>query len=207
MPRLIITIILLFGSLVIGFGYLRPAWQEFKNLGQETRNLEAISAELDLLIENRDALIKKINAISPSDLGRINSAVPRSPQAAKFLVNLENLTLSQGMIITSVDLVSPSGEKREQTQQSPGLQPQPGGIIPTPERAKSELLEFPVGLKLSGSYESFKKFLGELEKNLRITDVLEMGFAAPTQTQTNAKTNAQPNTVMDFRMKIKTYYQ
>jgi Tfp pilus assembly protein PilO len=185
MPKIFITFILLSGSLIIGLFYLRPQWQQFGTLRLSAENLRNISAELDELIQNRDALTKTISAVSKTDLGKIDLALPQGPRSAEFLTLLEALAQKNKIILKQVNLsepLSPAG----------GL-PKPGGNVSLP--SASTFREIPVVLNVGGSYESFKSFLSDLEKNLRIIDIESVSFSGSGNNQ------------FDFSIRGKTYYQ
>lgn len=190
MPRLLITIILLFGAVVVGSFYLLPEWRSFRELREAAQELREISAELDLLTENRDELLSRINSISKDDLRRIDQALPTGPQSAEFLVLLEKLSSKNNLALRRVDLISEAA-----LGSSPGGQPRPGGA-PGKSVKTGGIAEFPVGISLGGSYEAFKGFLNDLEQNLRTVDVTDISFTSPE------KVNA-----FDFAVKAKTYYQ
>lgn len=186
MPRIFITIILIFGSIVLGAFYLRPQWQEFANLRIETEDLASVSSELDELIANRDTLIQTINSVSKDDLTRVNSALPQGVKSAEFLIMLEALANRNRVTLKQIDISSASVNKSGQ--------PRPGGAIAAP--AKGTIQEFPISLSVSGSYEAFKEFLRDLESNLRLVDILEITF--------NSSGRAGN---LDFSLRGKTYYQ
>lgn len=190
MPRLFITIILLFGTGVTGLFYLGPEWQTFRSIQKEINSLSRISSELDEIAEERDTLIELINTISAEELARINKSLPQGAHAADFLVFLERLSAEHGIVLKSVDLASFTEEKRDISGQ-----PTPGGAILTPAPSQ-KIKEFPVTIQVSGTYESFKTFLENLEKNLRLIDVDSFSFTS----QGDAK-------IIDFSIKAKTYYQ
>ena len=185
MPKLFITIILISGSLLIGLFYLRPQWQQFGALRQEAENLRNISAELDELIQNRDALTKIVNTVPKTDLGKIDLALPSGPRSAEFLTLLEALAQKNRVALKQVNLTEPSLEARGQ--------PRPGGTVSMP--GANTFRELPTTLNASGSYESFKSFLKDLERNLRIIDVESISFSGGGNNQ------------LDFNIRGKTYYQ
>lgn len=187
MAKIFITIILLFGSGVVGFFYLLPSWNEFQGIRKETDDLRNISAELDELTQKRKDLLDAINTVSRDDLKRIDSALPQGPKSAEFLVLLENLTNKHDLVLKRVDLASTAELK------TAGSQPKPSG---TPTVSASTVKEFPLSISVTGSYESFKGFLKDLEKNLRIVDILTLSF-----------TSQGKNDQYDFSLKGKTYYQ
>lgn len=189
LPKLFLIIFLLFGAGVVGLFYLGPEWQKFQTLRQENRQLQQTSGELDGLTERRNTLIEEINAISKEQRNTIVQALPEGAAAADFLVNLEAMTKKRGLALKRVDLASTVEVKG-------GVgQPKAGGIA-TATQTKGAILEFPVSLNVAGSYESFKEFLQDLEKNLRLIGVQEISFIAPSRGGT-----------VDFTMRLKTYHQ
>jgi len=191
MPRLFISLILLFGTIVIGLFYLGPEWRTFQNLREGLEKLTAASIELDTLAQNRDQLISRINSLPQRDLDRIEKAVPQGPQGAEFLVVLEGFALRHGLILKRVDLTGTKAAERGGT-----AQPRPSALLAQSPSTGDIIKELPVNLNVQGSYENLKTFLNDLEMNLRITDVEELSFTAPT--------GPGP---FDFSLKLKTYYQ
>jgi len=189
LPRLFLIIFLLFGTGVIGLFYLGPEWQKFQTLRQENEELQQTGQEFDSLTERRDALIEEINAISKEQRNIIGQALPEGPAAADFLVGLEAMTKKNGVALKRVDLASTVEVK------GGAGQPKTGGVIAS-SRAKGIILEFPVSLNVASSYESFKEFLKNLERNLRLIDVQEISFIAPPKGGT-----------FDFTLRLKTYFQ
>lgn len=189
LPKLFLIIFLLFGTGVIGLFYLGPEWQKFQALRQENKELQQTSEEFDSLTERRDSLIEEINAISKEQRGLIIQALPEGPAAADFLVSLETMTKKEGLALKRVDLASTIEVK------GGAGQPKTGGAI-TSAQTKGAILEFPVSLNVAGSYESFKRFLQGLEKNLRLIDVQEISFIAPPK-----------GGIFEFNLRLKTYFQ
>lgn len=186
MPKSFITLILLLGAVLIGVFYLRPQWQRFQGLRESSEHLEELSTEFDTLIKNRDSLVDLINVVSKKDLERIDKALPKGSQAGEVLVVLENLVGKHGLTLQSIGLQSvnePASETKILSQ--------------TSVRPVDAIREFPVDLNIKGPYESFKNFLAEIEKNLRITDVTSLSFGAPSGADDK----------INFNVRIKMYYQ
>lgn len=186
MPKLFITLVLILGGTIVGVFYLRPQWQEFKTLGEEAENLRDLSAELDELIQNRDSLIQTLNSVSGEDLKRVDLALPQGARSAEFLTMLEILAKKNNILLRQVDLI-------EEPPSATGGQPRPGGAVNLPRTGAYR--ELPITLSVTGSYESFKSFLRDLESSLRIIDVLGVSFSGSGRNQ------------FDFTVKGKTYYQ
>jgi len=193
MPRLFIIIILFFGAAIIGLFYLVPEWKKFSDLRQEIEGWNDLSVELDELIQNRDALIETINTIPQDNLKRLNTSLPEGPNSSNFLVVLENLSVTHGLILKRVDLAS---FVQTQTPPAAGVaQPKPSSLIFSETSAKA-VKEFPINLNLEGTYDAFKTFLSDLEKNTRIIDIQEISFSSSVKAQN-----------YEFFIKAKTYYQ
>lgn len=192
MTKTLTATILLLATIAVGFLYLKPEWEKFKNLRQETAELQDLNAEIDGLIENRDAIIQLINSISRNDLARIEIAMPQEPKASEFLVFLESLTLKNGFALKQLDLAG-----KATSPQTTAGQPRPGGIA-TPTKPAGAILEVPVVLSAAGPYDSLKRLLNDMEKNLRIIDIVQLSFQAPSRSN---------DPTIEFSMKLKTYYQ
>lgn len=193
MPKILITLVLLFATAVTGFFYLKPAWNEFKSLRKESDNLSNISAELDELIENRDDLVNSINTVSKEDLERVNRALPEGPRSADFLVLLEAIGKRHSVVLRRVDLI---GTDAAEVPPAGGGQPRPGVSIPKAPQNTSGIQEFPFTLEITTTYETLKSFVNDLEHNLRIIDILAITFVPPGKPEP-----------FNVSIKGKTYYQ
>lgn len=191
MPRLAISILLLFGAAVTGLFYLGPEWQKFGRNREDVENLTSASAELDSILENRDALVKTINTISQTDLTRINKTLPQGPRASDFMVVLERMATDRGAVLKRVDLASFS-----QPQTPSSGQPRPGGALGSGVLEPGTVKELPISLSVQASYLTFRRFLEDLERHIRLIEVEEISFNSPQKT-----------TTLDFSLKAKTYYQ
>ena len=195
MSRLFLTIAFFTAAIVMALFFLRPEWQRSRILAEETGELEEISREFDELIANRDQLLDRINSITKDNLTRLDLILPQGPNSSQFLAALEALALENGVALRRIDLISPDSERAEVPGRVGTSQPRPGvaqaAIL---ESKDSETLPF--NIQISGSYDSFKKFLASSERNLRLIDVDEIVFGASGKAE-----------LLDFSIKAKTYYQ
>lgn len=201
MSKLFISLLLFVATILVGTFYLTDQWNTFRSLQKENNDLLNTSRELDELIAKRQELVDEINRVSGSDLERITIALPQGSKAADLMVMLENLSVSTGLVLKRIDLASfVEGEKPAAPAAPPGAgQPRPAGFLAEAARPGS-IKEFPIGLSVAGSYEAFKSFLGNLEKNLRFIDIQEVSFSSPAGEAGKAQ-------LFEFQIKAKTYYQ
>ncbi|MDP3710376.1 MAG: hypothetical protein Q8R29_01485 [bacterium] len=190
MNRTVASIMLFIGALLIALFYLRPSWSKTVTQTRENRDLRSLNDELNSLIENRDFLLDTINRISKNDLSRVDEVLPKDRQAAQLLALFESLSGKSGLVLKSIEL----SEKVEVKAESPG-QPRPGLGIPS-QKPSGPVREFPISMSMLGTYDSFKNFLGMLERNLRVSDIDNLNFSITGTTD-----------LFSFSLKLKTYYQ
>lgn len=194
-----ISSLLLLGALLISIFYLKPAWDQFRQIRAETDHVRELSAEFDDLIQDRDALIAKLNLVSKDDLKKLEALIPQGPQSLEYLIALQQLAQDNGvgLAFTKADITPPAGVASTATaQQSRALNPA------ETSKPKKTVRDLPVGIQISGSYEILKTFLGHLEHFGRLTEIPNLTFSASSgsgsQTQGGAFT---------FAVSLTTYYQ
>ncbi|MBI3442786.1 MAG: hypothetical protein HY007_03400 [Candidatus Sungbacteria bacterium] len=222
MLRYGISSLLLLGAVLIGIFYLKPAWDQFQQIRTETDHLRQLSAEFDDLIQNRDALIAKLNLVSKEDLHKLEALIPQSPQSLDYLIALQQLAQENGVSIafTKADINPPassaSGAGRKSAAiSSPTGQPEipaamaSDAVGQTPRSRSPQMLnpnaqpiprttaikDLPVGIDITGSYETLKTFTGHLEHFGRLTDIPTLNFTA------------QSGNSFTFSMSLITHYQ
>ncbi|MBI4225186.1 MAG: hypothetical protein HY617_02555 [Candidatus Sungbacteria bacterium] len=222
--------LLLLGSLLAGIFYLKPAWDEFRQIKAETDHVRALSAEFDDLIQNRDALIAKLNLVSKEDLRKLEALIPQSPQSLEFLIALQQASQESGigLTFTKADIAPPASSASSASLKSPrttsaGTQPETSGMPgaatagATPRPGSPQMLnpseqpaiqaitikDLPVGIDISGSYETVKKFLGRLERFGRLTDISSLNFSA----KSSSGDQSQSSDTFTFSMSLITHYQ
>jgi len=182
MSRLFITIILLFGAVVVGLFYLVPEWQNVGKIKGSVDRLSEINNEFGDLVQTSKDLINTINKISQEDLSRIDEALPRGSKAADFVVLLERLAIKNGMVLKQIDITSAVGSKPQAAVQQSGTvkaAPKSTGALVGAEVGGKEIYELPFSFAVNGTYENFKKFLMNTEKSLRINDIEGISFSSP----------------------------
>ncbi len=202
MVQLFVTLLLFFGTGVIGILYLGPEWTRFGGLRREAEGLQAVSAKMDDLFLIRDELFRKVNAVSNDDLELLESALPGIPARAPFLASLEALAISKGLILKNLDTIGFITQQAAPSLPAGGpRQPAPRtGGAPRSAVSKGALGEVEVQMIVLGFYDQFKQFLDALEKSVRIIDAKQLSFGSVGA----EKGSAVP---LEFKILMKTYYQ
>ena len=195
MPRLILLLLIFAGVAGVGVLYLAPAWREFTSLRQQTENLHTLSGEVDELVGNLNSVGSIITKIKREDLDRIERALPKGPQSAEFLVDLEKMVLTSGLLLRRTD-VPTLGSGADDSGERKSGQPRPVAAPSGAPRANG-IKEVTVTFTVAGSYDAFKRFLAELERFTRVVTVKELTFVAPSR----------PGDPIEFTMRSVIYYQ
>lgn len=164
MSRSIFSILLLFiaaGAFVFG---VIPAWNEMGALRKEIQGSINLNDELQEIALARDELTAQYNAIPQANLQKLSSVLPSGLATSQFLRDMEALANRHGMFLKSIDFV-----RREERPDSRILLPSQQASVPVN-----------VSLAVKGQYASFRSFLNDLEKMIRITDVSDVSFGAPS---------------------------
>jgi len=166
MSRLLPIGCLLF-AIGIFFGYIRPTW----NGSIETSKAGIVSytsalAKAKEYKEKEAELLTARNSIPPESLARLNAFLPDNIDNVQIILDLDALAARSGVKLSDFDLknstVAVAGE--EET-----IDPGTGGLA-SPKPIDSA----DITLKVTGTYQSFRIFLTQIEQSLRMLDVVSV---------------------------------
>jgi len=108
--------------------------------------------------------------ISQREIENIDSVIPTSPLTPQILTGLEEIAKASNVVIEGIDLAIPDTSKKAVSSQVQEIKIEP---------------EFPegvftveIGLSItSGPYDNLKLFLSNLEKNIRLMDVISVNYS------------------------------
>ncbi|MCH7882939.1 type 4a pilus biogenesis protein PilO [Patescibacteria group bacterium] len=172
--RYIFSLILLGAAFAMIFFWARFLWQDIQILQQKKAAFVSVITRITELRKARNELLQTYNAISQTDVERIKKSLPDTISAGSLIVEMSNLARVNGLLLKSIDVL-PDGEER--------------GVI----RGPYESID--LSLRVSGPYRSFRSFLENLEKSLRLVDVTAISFVASESDS------------YEFSLKAKTYRQ
>lgn len=173
--RFFIPIILVVVSFASFFWFIDPTYQTIKELKRE----EAIFAEaLDNSKELqaiRDQVLSEYNAISPGDRDLLLKLLPNTVDNVRLVRDIDGIALRHGMTLRSVRV-----EVGEQDR----------SVGPTIKNYGTATVSFIV----SAQYRSFLAFLSELERSLRLVDIVNIAFVSSDQD------------LAEYQVSVKTYW-
>ena len=167
MSRFSAALILIAIAALVGYFLLRPQWAGIQVDRLEIQRLHDVSKELEDLIALRDDLIAEYASIPDEDFRKIQDAVPDGFATGDYLVDLETIAQRNGMALTQVDFTTT----------------RPGAAASAGAAANNRYATLPIALAVNGTYTSFRSFLADIERNLRLTEVNSMTFSGVGSTQ------------------------
>lgn len=167
MRRLLGPFILLLLALGLYYFFTRPVMEEINALRQEQASFDQALNNAKELQKVRDALRDRYNSISRVNLQRLNRLLPDSIDNVRLIIDIENIARRHGMAPRSVAIKT--------SDVRPGATADDGRPYNSVELAFS----------VSGTYEVLKRFLTDLEKSLRLVDIVGVSFSASDDLQNN----------------------
>jgi Tfp pilus assembly protein PilO len=172
----ITAVLLVVISIVLGYFLVWPKWNDYKLTKASLADALAAQEQLKKGQQDLNAFLAEYNQHS-NDATRVNQALPLSEtQLHNVLNDLDTITKASGITLGQFSILD--------TQGSDNL-----------GAATYSIQSLDLSLTGSGTYSSFRNFIGSLENNLRIMDIK------------NATLSAGEGTQVQFNLEFRTYYQ
>lgn len=174
--------------LAIGIGVLIfLAWPTYISVMRSLdllANQNAAIDKLNSIIKIRGQLQEEYGSISASDSEKLNELIPSGAGIRKLLVGIGALASQNTIALKNIDF----------TAQTVASQPTAAPVgISLKQTVPYQTLPF--HFSVSGSYESFLKFLNNVQLSARLIDITEITFSGGGRNQ-----------AYDFSIKANTYY-
>lgn len=165
MTKSIISIAALAIAGAILFFFTQPTYDEvLAKEGEIMQYDQALqkAAELQAL---KQSLLSRYNTFNPSDIDRLHKLLPDHVDNVRLVLDIDSLAGRHGMALQNVTLSNPT----ESSQQKKGAI---GTISGGREKYNSLTLKFAT----HGTYTNFKSFMDDLERSLRIVDLVTLSL-------------------------------
>ncbi|MCA9352060.1 type 4a pilus biogenesis protein PilO [Patescibacteria group bacterium] len=176
----IISIIVTIVSIAVFVLVVQPQYTEIKAMQAKGTELEDVLDNARTLQSVRDSLLEKRNAITNSDVRRLEKLIPESADNVKLILEFEQIADRYDLSIQAATTTKEE-EGDSQQVQSFDIETKDYGII---------TLDF----SINGGYSEFISFLKDIEKNLRITDIRSFSITPPSGFDTNYSYNISVDT-------------
>lgn len=189
----IIILALVFAFLAILFLLDWPAYNKATLLKDEVKRHQQLLAEQEELLIKVNQL-KQVYESHKNEIKKVYYVLPLEKDIPNLIVQFEALASENGLILEGLDFVEPIVVKKRRVAAEEKL-----AVQEKPKPYK----QLDVSLKLSGSYQSFKSFLGALEYNVRLMDIESINFSSEKK-ETEEVEGAE---LFSFDVSLKVYYQ
>lgn len=130
------------------------------------------------LIDVRKRLLDRYNSFSSEDIGRLKKILPDAIDNVRLIIDLDTIASKYGMELKNVRIIAADSKNANATLGPDNLKYGSVGL----------------GFTVTGSYEVFRRFVADLEKSLRVVDLVSVSFAANERNS------------YDYALEIRTYW-
>ncbi|MES2953602.1 MAG: type 4a pilus biogenesis protein PilO [Patescibacteria group bacterium] len=179
MSRFLIPFLLIAIAAGLFFGFTQPLMDEIAFIKTDNASFEQVLSSASELATVRDGLLKQYNAIDPNDRARLDKAIPDQVDNVRLIIDVDTIAGRYGMSLRDAEVGNESALKDN------------APIGPDGKRYSSVTLAFGV----RGSYQNLKRFLADLDRSLRVVDIVDLKFKAGDKDQN------------DYAIKLRTYWR
>jgi hypothetical protein len=176
--KLFTPILFLVIAVTLFFWYIDPTYANIQKLLSEQSQIDHALSRSKELQDVRDQLLARYNTFPQAELDRLQKLLPDHVDNVRLILDLDSMATRYGMRVRNVTI---SGDQ---------TRIQAGEIGPSDNAYESVVLSFTV----TGPYTVFREYLADLERSLRLVDVVGIDF------QSNA------TGIYDYTLDVKTYW-
>ena len=185
-PSILIAI-----ALGVFLSFVNPTYQEIKVLKANSAVYDSALTNSQRLQEQRDALSAKYRTFPTENLDKLSKLLPDNVDNIRLIIDVQQMAQTYGMSISSIKFDSTA------TVNTPAAGNQMAAANAGDIRdAQKDYGTFNLEFSTTGSYDSFLKFLKDLETSLRVTDIQSISFSSDQDTKTG----------YTYVVKLKTYW-
>ncbi len=163
--RYILPLILIATSVGLFFAFINPTYQEVKALRGESARYDAALTNSQQLQSERDALSEKYRNMPAEQIARLEKLLPDNADNIRLIINLQQMAQTYGMAISSIKFDANAVDTSANSLAAVSVQEQ-----------QKDYGTFKLEFTTNGSYDSFQKFLKDMERSLRVTDIESIDF-------------------------------
>ncbi len=149
----IISLALAGGGVFLLRSYVQPELAKVQQVRAEQAEVRDAIDNARKVIRLRDELLSRYNSIDPSAIDKIRKFLPADSALSRLFIDVDAMAAQSGIRISAISF--------SENQQPPAYLPEVGSALA-------------ITLNVEGSYEQFQLFLGLLEKNIRLIDVVDI---------------------------------
>lgn len=168
----ITAVILLLASAGTFFGVISPQYAKYQVLAESKAQYQTAADQAKAVRTVREKLISSASNISSLEKDRLARMLPDTVDTVRLTTDITSIASKYGILIKKID-AKPDDKKAGASL-----------FVASPFATAQKVFDYtplPISFTLTTSYESFSRFLVDLEKSLRIIDVVSI-TVVPNQT-------------------------
>ena len=175
MFRIIIGIVFAGGGVFILRSYVQPELAHVQRIRQEQVVVEDAISNAREVIRLRDVLSARYNSIDPAAINKIRKFLPAGSALSELFIDVDTMAGQSGIRVSNISF--------SENEPPPPNLPEVGSALA-------------ITLQVEGTYDKFRSFMGLLEKNLRLVDVVGITLAEKSE-----------GAEIGFEILLRAYYQ
>ncbi len=180
----ITALVLLIASAGAVFGFINPQYAKYQDLSESKAQYQTAADQARKVREVREKLIQSASNISSIEKTRLTKMLPDSVDTVRLTMDINGIASKYGILIKRIDV---KAEEKKTSGSAPAASP-----FITAQKA-DPFNTLPLSFSLTSSYENFNLFLSDLEKSLRIIDIVSISV------------NPNVSNLYDFSVAARTY--
>ena len=191
--RFILPILLVAIAVTSFFTFTSPSYDKMAVLKQKLASYDNALNNSKALENERDKLTKKYNSFDVTNLEKLSKLLPDSVDNIRLILEIEKIAAPYGMVLKDVKYDT----EAKDTKPTVGLQNNLNAQL-----ARKDYGVWKLGFSTQGTYSNFVNFVKDLEKNLRIVDVVSVEFSSSS----GIGANPALSSIYKYDFQIKTYW-
>jgi len=191
MLRTTISIICLVAAGAIFFMYTQPTYDGVKTANAQIAQYDEALQKASELQQLKQALLSKYNTFDPAEVEKLHKLLPDHVDNVRLILDIDSLAATHSLAMQNVVVSS--------SQSTQGTQTAIGSVSSSKQKYDSLTLKFTT----QGTYETFRNFLGDLQRSLRIVDLTSLNIARASE----GGDSAAPGAILyKYDVVVRTYW-
>lgn len=182
---LVISGIFIILALIVFFSMLWPTFAKINELNKKITQEQAQYDSQNEAVQIAQTIIgqyKSLVSVSQT----ISLSIPKDIEMQNLIAQINNISSQSGLLLQSI-----------------GFEDVSANAVINSKSIVQNYRTLKLSISLTGSYDSFKSWLGAIENNIRLMDVEAISFAG-----LSSNSNSSGNTgLFNFKVTINVYYQ
>ncbi len=194
---------LIYGALILavivgGYFLIRPQYDSYQQKKDQVTAKQAEVDQYDKIYKDMQALQQKYKKLSAEAIASVDKFLPNEDKTEEMMLQLDAIARDKGMLVSNMAFTL---EPVVADATAAAVTAQTATETTTTETAAGtlKLAAMKISATVTGSYDAFKQFLDEAEKNLRLLEITSLTFS-------ESSTEGAPAGVYTYTVNLETYF-